>query len=131
MTAPTETELEKKAADAVLKALDTDEWLTSPLAIYFWKKGVAGLEKRAMQQSEPEPEPEQESAKRVEVGDDLDAEGWTSDIAYAWRLGLQGVDAPCVVYFQSEPDYSTVKAFARAAGVPAVNAKAERRPDGE
>lgn len=127
MTEP--TELEKKAADAVLKALDTDEWLTSPLAGYFWEKGLAGLEKKASQQSEPEPE--QGSAKRVEVGDDLDAEGWTADIAYAWRLVLQGVSAPCVVYFQQEPDYSTVKAFARAAGVPAVNAKAERRPDGE
>lgn len=126
MTEP--TELENKAADAVLKALETGAWLdNSSVAAQLLTAGLAGLEKRAAQQPEPEPD----GAKRVEVGDDLDAEGWTADIAYAWRLVLQGVSAPCVVYFQQEPDYSTVKAFARAAGVPAVNAKAERRPDGE
>lgn len=126
MTEP--TELENKAADAVLKALETGAWLDNPsVAAQLLTSGLAGLEKRAAQQ----PEPESDGAKRVEVGDDLDAEGWTADIAYAWRLVLQGVSAPCVVYFQQEPDYSTVKAFARAAGVPAVNAKAERRPDGE
>ena len=76
-------------------------------------------------------ERKQNEARRIETGDDIDAEGWTSDIAYAWRLSLPGTTAPCVVYFTSEPDYATVKAFARAAGVPAVNVKAEHRPDGE
>ena len=76
-------------------------------------------------------ERKQNEARRIETGDDIDAEGCTSDIAYAWRLSLPGTTATCVVYFTSEPDYATVKAFARAAGVPAVNVKAEHRPDGE
>lgn len=126
------TELEKRAADAVLKALDSGAWLdNSNVAAQLLNVGLAGLEKRKLAEQESETEPEQGRAKRVEIGDDLDAEGWTSDIAYAWRLVLNGVDAPCVVYFRQEPDYQTIKAFARAAGVPAVNAKAERRPDGE
>lgn len=129
MTVP--DELENMAAEAVLKAMKSQDWLTSPLATYIWEKGVKELERRAALKSEAGQEPEQDAVKRVELGDYLDAEGWTSDIIYAWRLVLQGVSAPCVVYFQSEPDYSTVKAFARAAGAPVVNAKAERRADAE
>lgn len=122
------TELESKAADAILKALETGSWLdNSSVTIKLFEHGMSGLLKREEQKAEPE----QDGAKRVEVGDDIDAEGWTSDMVYAWRLVLPGTTAPCVLYFQSEPDYQTIKMFARAAGVPAATVMAEHRPDGE
>lgn len=70
----------------------------------------------------------QGSAQRVDAGDHIDGEGWSTDITHAWRLALPG-STPAVVYFNQQPEYATVKAFARAAGVPVNQVQAEQRPD--
>lgn len=131
MTAEKLTGFEQIAADAVERALTSGEWLRSPIATYLYEKGMAAIERRA-QLIEAENDNEQAvTASRVELGDDIDPEGWNTDVAYVWRLVLSGSPQACVVYFQQEPDYQTIKAFARAAGVPVVSAVAERRANGE
>ncbi len=70
-----------------------------------------------------------EEPHRVEAGEDINEEGWHNDVAYAYRLLLQNGAQSAVIYFASEPHYSTVKAFARAAGLP-VNAVQVEPRDG-
>ncbi len=70
-----------------------------------------------------------EQPQRVEAGEDINEEGWHNDVAYAYRLLLQNGAQSAVIYFASEPHYSTVKAFARAAGLP-VNAVQVEQRDG-
>ncbi len=68
-----------------------------------------------------------EEPHRVEAGEDINEEGWHHDVAYAWRLLLQNGANSAVVYFATEPAYATVKAFARAAGMPVNSVQVEQR----
>ena len=112
--------LEEKSADAVLKAIDSGNWLNSPLATYVFEKGLEGLKRRAE-------EAQQSQATRADATD-IDDQGWIDESWAAWRLVLRTGDNPSVVFFSREPTYAERKAFAAAAKVPVVDAVAEERP---
>ena len=112
--------LEEKAADAVLKAIDSGQWLDSPLAGYVYEKGLAGLKRRAE-------EAQQSQATRADATD-IDDQGWIDESWAAWRLVLRNGDNPAVVFFSREPTYAERKAFAAAAKVPVADAVVEERP---
>lgn len=126
------SKLDNAAADAVDELIRTGKWLHNEyLATRVAEMGLNALcarETYEAREAENDNEPSL-AASRVEAGDDIDPEGWSTDVQYAWRLVLNGGVTPAVVYFTAEPDYSTVKAFARAAGVPVNLAKVEQRTD--
>ena len=112
--------LEEKAADALLKAIDNGQWLGSPLATYVYEKGLAGLKRRAE-------EAEQDQPTRADATD-IDDQGWIDESWAAWRLVLRTGDNPAVVFFSRQPTYAERKAFAAAAKVPVADALVEERP---
>lgn len=112
--------LEDKAADALLKAIDNGQWLTSTLATYVYEKGLAGLKRR-------EEEAEQAQPTRADATD-IDEQGWIDESWAAWRLVLRTGDNPAVVFFSRQPTYAERKAFAAAAKVPVADAVVEERP---
>jgi len=123
------SKLDSDAARAVQTLIDNGKWCHNEyLANHIAQLGVDALRRQQEDEAANDNEPSL-SASRVEAGDDIDPEGWSTDVQYAWRLVLNGGVVPAVVYFTTEPDYSTVKAFARAAGMPVNLAKVEQRAD--
>lgn len=123
------SKLDNDAANAVQTLIDTGKWTTNEfLARHIAELGINALVRQQQEEADNDNEPSL-AASRVEAGDDIDPEGWSTDVNYAWRLVLAGGAVPAVVYFTAEPDYSTVKAFARAAGMPVNLAKVEQRAD--
>lgn len=113
-------DLEEKAADAVLQAISSGEWLNSPLATYVYEKGLEGLKRRAE-------ETQQSQATRADATD-IDDQGWIDENWAAWRLVIRSGENPAVVFFTRQPTYAERKAFAAAAKVPVTDAVVEERP---
>lgn len=116
-------ELNELALSAVRKAISSGDWINVPeLSNRLPVLALNLLEAEAERQQKP---------VEVDAGDHIDADGWSNDVSAAWRLVLNANrPGSCVIYFAEEPDYATVKAFARAAGLPANQVKAEKRDNG-
>lgn len=113
-------QLEDKAADALLKAIEKGDWLSSPLASYVYEQALAGLKRRAEEAEVNQP-------TRAD-STDIDDQGWIDESWAAWRLVIRTGDNPAVVFFTRQPTYAERKAFAAAAKVPVVDAVVEERP---
>lgn len=116
------SELDELALKSVREAVERGTWRDIPeLAKLLSNRGISLLQ---------EEEEQQIAAQRVEAGDHIDGNGWDNDITAMWRIILKAnLPGSCVIYFAEEPDYATMKAFARAAGAPVNQVKAEKRPD--